>query len=215
MAATLLRRVDLGREKLDRRVVYAVSDLVAYSPVTQAHVGGNGMSLAELCDAAVSLSDNSAANFVMRAFDGPAGFTAFFREIGDSVTRLDRWETELNTAVPGNERDTTSPSAMAASVNKLVLGPVLTAKSRHQLTSWLVANKVGDNRLRAGVPQGWLVADKTGTGDQGTANDIGVLFAPSRAPLVVCCYLTEAKAAQPGEREAAIAEVARLAVTLA
>lgn len=215
MAAALLRRVDLGQERLDRAVVYATSDLVTYSPMTQPRVGGAGVPLYELCDAAMTLSDNTAGNLIMRPYGGPAGFTAFFREIGDSFTRLDRWETDLNTAIPGDERDTTTPSAMATSMRKFVLGDALTPKSRHHLMTWLLGNKVGDTRLRAGVPSGWLVGDKTGTGANGTVNDIGVLLAPNRAPMVATVYITGATAVDRKVCEAAIAQVAGLAAALA
>ena len=126
------------------------------------------MTLAELCEAAITLSDNTAGNLLLANYRRAGGLTAFVRTLGDTVTRLDRIETELNEALPGDPRDTTTPAAMAAEPAQLVLGDALSAKSRAQLKAWLVANKTGDTRLRAGVPAGWIVGDKTGTGGHGT-----------------------------------------------
>lgn len=190
-AGLVLARVDRKQENLDRRVSYAKSDLVTYSPATEKHVE-DGMTIAELCEAAITLSDNTAANLLLASFGGPAGFTAFVRSLGDETTRLDRIETELNQALPGDPRDTTSPRAMAQDLRGLTLGDTLSATSRAQLIAWLRANTTGGTRLRAGVPPGWTVGDKTGTGGRGTANDIAVLWPPQRAPLIVTVYLTGA-----------------------
>ena len=130
------------------------------------------------------------------------------RALGDTVTRLDRIETDLNEAVPGDPRDTTTPAAMLANLHALVLGNVLSAQSRDQLTHWLLANKTGDARLRAGLPKGWRVGDKTGSGDRGTTTDIGVIWPPQRAPIVVTTYLTES-AKSEAQRTAILAAVAR------
>jgi beta-lactamase class A len=199
--------VDDGRERLERRVTYAAGDLVTYSPITEKHVA-DGMTLAELCDAAVTLSDNTAGNLILRSIGGPAGFTAFARSLGDTVTHLDRWETELNEAVPGDPRDTTTPAAMLGNVHTLVVGNALTAASKEQLTKWLLGNKTGDTRLRANLPPGWRVADKTGSGERGSTNDIGVIWPPGRAPVVVTIYLTETTA-NADQRNAALAAVGK------
>jgi len=205
--AAVLARVDAGKEKLDRRLRYEAKHLVTYSPVTEKHLA-TGMTLAEICEAAITLSDNTAGNLLLSAIGGPEALTAFARTLGDTVTRLDRIETALNEAAPGDPRDTTSPSAMTANLRALVLGDALSANSRAQLKAWLIANKTGDTRLRAGVPAGWIVGDKTGAGDNGTNNDVGVFWPPDRAPLVVSVYLTECTA--PVERRnAAIAAVAK------
>ncbi|MEJ1161349.1 class A beta-lactamase [Prosthecomicrobium sp. N25] len=207
-AAAVLKRVDEGREDLARRVVYGADDLVTYSPGTERHVGAPGLSLAEIAEAAVTLSDNTAGNLLLRAVDGPSGLTAFLRAIGDGTTRLDRWETALNDVAPGDPRDTTTPNAMTASMRKLVLGDVLSAVSRERLAGWLVANKTGDARLRAGLPRDWRIGDKTGSGERGTANDVAVAWPPGRAPVIVTVYLTDSPA--PAEaRNAAIADVGR------
>ncbi len=185
---------------------FSAKDLVTYSPVTEKHTA-DGMTLAELCDAAITLSDNTAGNLLLAALGGPAGITAFARTLGDTVTRLDRIETELNEARPGDPRDTTTPAAMTANLRALLLGDALSAASRAQLTAWLVANKTGDTRLRAGLPAGWRVGDKTGAGANGTNNDVGVFWPPGRAPIVVSAYLTEAAAVPAAQRDAAIAAV--------
>ena len=208
--AAVLARHDAGKEQFDRRIRYGAKDLVTYSPVTEKHVG-TGMTLAELCDAAIALSDNTAGNLLLAALGGPEGLTAFARTLGDGVTRLDRIEPALNEAVPGDPRDTTTPAAMAANIRALVLGDALSAPSREQLRRWLIASRTGDTALRAGVPAGWTVGDKTGSGERGTRNDVGVIWPPERAPVVVSVYLTEAKVPVE-QRNAAIAAVAKAVV---
>ncbi|MFH5924781.1 class A beta-lactamase [Roseomonas xinghualingensis] len=204
-AAAVLARVDAGKERLDRLVPYGSGDLVVYSPVTKERTGA-GMTLAELCAAAITLSDNTAGNLLLANIGGPAGFTAYMRSLGDEVTRLDRIEPALNEALPGDPRDTTSPAAMASSLQALALGTALSATSRAQLVQWLLDNKTGDTRLRARLPAGWRVGDKTGSGDQGTANDVGILWPPGGAPIIVSAYLTETRAGMD-ERSAILAAV--------
>ncbi|MEO6921223.1 MAG: class A beta-lactamase [Collimonas sp.] len=213
-SALVLKRVDQGKEQLARRIRYKAGDLVPYSPTTEHHTGGDGMSVGELCEAAITLSDNTAANLLLHSFGGPAQLTAYLGASGDKMTRLDRIEPHLNEAAPGDPRDTTTPNAMVQSLRGILLGNNLSASSRQQLTDWLLANKTGDKRLRALLPAGWRVADKTGTGDQGTANDIGMLLPPGGAPLLVASYLTGAVNATPAERDAVHAEVGRLAASL-
>ena len=193
-AATVLERVDQGKEKLDRVIPYGPGDLLDYAPVAKAHVADGGMTLGSLCAAAIDWSDNTAANLVLDAIGGPAGFTAFVRSLGDSTTRLDRNEPSLNASVPGDERDTTTPMAMAEDVQTALLGNVLSEASRAQLEAWLISDKVGDKRLRAGLPPSWGIGDKTGSGDHGTANVIGLLRPPGRAPLIAAVYYTESDA---------------------
>lgn len=207
-AGAILAQVDAGKESLDRRIRFQAGELLAYSPVTKGRTGGDGMSLAELCEAALTESDNTAANLLLAALDGPAAVTAYARALGDGVTRLDRIEPDLNKSVPGDPRDTSSPSAMASNLQSLVLGNALSARSKDQLGRWLIANKTGDARLRAGLPSGWRVGDKTGSGDSGSTNDIGVLWPPQRAPLVIAVYLTETPRPDV-QRNATIASVAR------
>ncbi len=210
LAGWMLALVDQGKERLDARVHFAKADVVAYSPVSGPRAGdGGGLTVGELCSATVSLSDNTAANVLMARHGGPAGFTAFVRSLGDGTTRLDRTEPTLNEAKVGDPRDTTTPLAMLQTLQKLVLGDVLTPPSRAWLQRWLVETSTGDKRLRAGVP-GWKVGDKTGTaGDSGTANDVAVLWPPAGgAPVLVTCYLTRSTD-KPEQRDAAIAQVAR------
>ena len=208
-AALMLARVDRGEEKLDRRIIFAANDLVPYSPATKEHVGTGGMTVDAICAAAVTLSDNTAGNLMLASFGGPAGLTVFARTLGDTVTRLDRIETELNEGTPGDPRDTTSPLAMLGTMQKLVAGDVLTAASRERLIAWLIANKTGDRRLRAGMPASWRIGDKTGTGGNGSANDIAVAWPPGRAPVFVTAYYTGSTISDEA-RSAVIAEAGRI-----
>jgi beta-lactamase class A len=207
-AAGVLARVDAGKERLDRRIRFESRDVVVNSPLTKDRVGGEGMSLAELCEAAMIVSDNTAGNLLLAGLGGPAGLTAYARSLGDMVTRLDRIEPELNEAVPGDPRDTTSPAAMLSDLRALVLGSALSASSRDRLTGWLIGNKTGDTRLRAGLPSGWRVGDKTGAGERGTTNDVGVIWPPGRPPILVSVYLTETPLAGE-QRNATLAAVGR------
>ncbi|WP_442958151.1 class A beta-lactamase [Pinisolibacter sp.] len=205
-AAALLARVDRGEERLDRRIVFAASDLVTYSPTTEKRVGEPGMTLAEIAEAAVTLSDNTAANLILDAIGGPQGLTTFLRSLGDDVGRLDRRETQLNEAKPGDPRDTTTPSAAAHTLHELVVGRVLTPASREQLTAWLVGDRVGDALLRAGLPKNWTIADKTGAGGNGARGIVAVAWPPGRKPVTIAIYIAETAAAM-ADRNAAIAAI--------
>jgi len=200
-AAAVLKGLGADLAGLQRKIRFEKSDLVEYSPVTGEHAGGDGMTLAELCEAAVTRSDNTAGNLLLKNIGGPEGLTAFARSIGDEVTRLDRIETELNEATPGDPRDTTSPNAMAANLRKLLLGDALLPPARDQLATWMAANTTGDTRLRAGLPKDWRVGDKTGTGRHGTNNDIAIVSPPNRPPLLVTAYLTGANIDMGGPNE--------------
>jgi beta-lactamase class A len=205
-AAAILKRIDAGRERLDRRIPFGPSDLVVNSPTTKARVGEGGLTLAELCEAAMVMSDNTAGNLLLANLGGPAGLTAIARSLGDQTSRLDRWEPDLNEALPGDPRDTTTPAAMLENIRLLVLGDALSVSSRQQLTAWLLGNKTGDTRLRARLPKGWRVGDKTGAGEQGTTNDVGLLWPPNRDPVIVSAYLTNSPAPTE-QRNATIAAV--------
>jgi beta-lactamase class A len=207
-AGAVLAEVDAGRAQLGQRIRFGMEDLVAYSPITKGRVG-EGMTVAELCAAAVDYSDNTAGNMLLRQIGGPAGLTRFARSLGDEVTRLDRVETELNESLPGDPRDTTSPAAMLGNLNRLVLGSALSDASRELLALWLRGNTTGATRLRAGLPAGWVVGDKTGTGDRGSANDIAVIWPPDRKPALVTAYLT-GSTASIDVRSAALAAVGHL-----
>jgi beta-lactamase class A len=207
--AALLKRVDAGEETLDRFIRYGEADLLSYAPVAKAHLAAGGMTLSDMCAAAIDLSDNTAANAILAAIGGPAGWTRFVRGLGDAKSRLDRTEPTLNTALPGDPRDTAVPVAMASDLKRVLLGDALSPASRERITGWMVDCETGLARLRAGLPSSWRVADKTGTGDNATSNDIAVAWAP-RDPIVITCYLTGAKTASADARDAAIADVGRL-----
>ncbi|MGW2509808.1 class A beta-lactamase [Streptomyces scopuliridis] len=182
-AGAVLRKYSLGG--MDRVITYSKDDLIANSPVTEKHVE-TGMSLKELCDAAVRFSDNTAANLLFDALGGPKGLEAVLREIGDDVTLMERREPELSRWVPGDTRDTSTPRALAKDLRAFVLGDVLGKAERAQLTEWLRTNTTGDALIRAGVPKGWVVGDKTGTGSyHGARNDIAVVWPPDSAPIVM------------------------------
>src|SRR5262249_32710468 len=189
-AAAVLKRVDEGTEKLDRRVKFTTSDIVINSPVTKGRGGGEGMSVGDLCAAAMTVSDNPAANLILASLGGPQALNDYARSLGDAVTRLDRVEPDLNEALPDDPRDTTTPAAMLKNIQALVLGDALFERSKEQLISSLVGNKTGDARLRARLPAGWRVGGKTGSGEHGTTNDVGVAWPPQSAPVLIGVYLT-------------------------
>ncbi|GAB0115124.1 class A beta-lactamase [Acidisoma sp. C75] len=208
-AACVLAAVDAGRLSLGQRITYGPEKVVTYSPVTAKHVGPPGLALGDICAAAVTLSDNTAGNLMLGEIGGPAGLTRWLRGIGDGVTRLDRWETALNDYHPGDPRDTTTPQAMLADLQRLLLGPVLSPASRHQLMQWMLADQVGAARLKAGLPAGWRIGDKTGSGAMNATNDIGILWPPAGAPILVAVYAI----GLPGDmaaRNAVIAEIGQL-----
>ncbi|MET8121115.1 class A beta-lactamase [Micromonospora sp. NPDC005291] len=170
--------------ELDRVVRYTADDLVTYSPITEQHVA-EGMTLRAIADAAVRYSDNTAANLMVRHLGGPQKFEKELREIGDKVTDPARYETELNEARPGDRRDTSTPQAMAGSLRAYAVGDALEPSDRDILNGWLRGNTTGGALIRAGVPAGWVVGDKTGSGGYGTRNDIAVIWPPDRAPIVL------------------------------
>jgi beta-lactamase class A len=204
--AAILKRVEAGQESLERRIPFDASDLVVNSPTMIARVGEGSLTLAEICEAAMIVSDNTAGNLLLASLGGPAGLTTFARSLGDQTTRLDRIEPDLNQALPGDPRDTTSPAAMLGNLRTLVLGHVLSSTSRRQLTAWLLGNKTGDTRLRARLPKDWRVGDKTGAGEHGTTNDVGLFWPPDRDPAIVCAYLTTSPGS-PEQRNATLAAV--------
>lgn len=217
LAAMVLREADAGRLSLDERIVYTKADLQSYAPITSQHLADGHMTVAALAEAAQTTSDNTAANLLLRRLGGPARFTASVRQAGDAVTRLDRFEPTLNLVVPGDDRDTTTPRAMATLVAKYLTTDYLSAASRERLIGWMVATTTGQKRIRAGFPADWRAGDKTGTAqaDEMTdkVNDIAIAFPPGRAPLVVTAYFDSVRktgATQPGD-EAALAAAGRVA----
>jgi len=210
-AAAVLKRVDEGQEKLDRFVSYGPKDILEYAPVTKAHLNDGGMTLGALCAAAIEQSDNTAGNLLLDAIGGPVGLTKFVRSIGDETTRLDRKEPELNSVGPGDERDTTSPAAICASLQRLVLGNALSESSRHQLEDWLQHNETGALMIRAGVPKTWIVGDKTGRCGNGETNDVAIIRPPGRSPIVAAIY-TIGSTSSADDLAATVAETARTVV---
>ena len=190
LTACILRRNAADASLMSRHIDFDKRVLIGHSPVVEKHVG-QGMSVEELCAAAMEYSDNAAANLLLDLIGGPAALTTFARGIGDEKFLLVRRETELGSAIPGDERDTTTPQAMAQSLQRLILGDALPAPQRDQLLRWMRANQTGAKRIRAGLPSDWLVADKTGSGDYGTTNDIAVLHRPGKTPLVLVIYFTQ------------------------
>jgi beta-lactamase class A len=207
LAAAVLARVDEETESLSRRIPVRKQDLVTWAPFSETRVGTDA-SVEELCAAAMTQSDNVAANLLLPSIGGPAGIGAFARTLGDEQTRLDRMETELNSAIPGDPRDTTTPLAMLGNLRELLLGEALGPASHELLEGWLRGNRTGDERLRAGLPAGWRAGDKTGSGANGTTNDVAILWPPGRRPLLVAAYLTGSKLDSP-QRDALHAALAR------
>lgn len=207
LAAAVLARIDAGREQAGRRIAIRRSDLLPYSPVTEAKAGSS-LTVEELCAAAVTFSDNAAANLLLATLGGPAGLTDQLRRWGDTETRLDRQEPDLNESRPGDPRDTTTPGAMVRLLDRILLRDALSPGSRKRLLGWMRATTTNRNRLAAGLPPGWSVASKTGTGSNGSTNDAGILFPPEWPPVAVAIYLTETDAPLAA-REAVLADVAR------
>lgn len=206
--AALLHEHPLATGYFDQTIHYTHDDLVPYSPTTETRLD-TGMTVAELCEAAITRSDNTAGNQILKLLGGPPALTAFLRTIGDDTTRSDRWETDLNTSIPGDDRDTTTPRAIAADYRKLVVENTLGAPERDLLESWLIANTTGAQRIRAGLPNTWTVGDKTGTGDYASANDIAVAWTDRGEPVVIAVLTAKPdQRAQPDN--ALLADAARI-----
>ena len=208
-AAAVLHQNPLSH--LDNRVTFTKADVGSISPITEHHIA-TGMTIRQLCDAAIRYSDGTAGNLLMRDIGGPARLTAYLRGLGDTVSRMDRYEPGLNRNRPGDPRDTTTPRAIAADHQKLVLGDALTADKHALLTDWLERITTGAARVRAGVPEGWKVADKTGTGDYGRANDVAVVWPPHAAPLVLA-IMSDRSGYHTAPKEALIAEATKKIVS--
>jgi len=200
LAAAVLARVDAGQEKLDRIIQFKKADLMEYSPGTAQFADGRGMSIAQLCETAITISDNTATNLLLdKSLQGLANLNAFLRSQGDNVTRFDRLEPYLNEARTGDERDTSTPKAMGADLQRFLTGDSLSPSSRKQLADWMLETRTSGERLRSGLPSGWRLADKTGTGSNGTANDVGVYWTSAGDQIFVCVFLTEAKIDRTGQ----------------
>lgn len=200
VAAAVLKQSETQHDILQQKMVIKQADLTNWNPVTEKYVNKE-MTLAELSAAALQYSDNTAMNKLLEHLGGTGSVTAFARSIGDTTFRLDRTEPELNTAIPGDERDTTSPLAMAKSLRKLTLGDALASTQRAQLVEWLKGNTTGGQSIRAGLPESWVVGDKTGGGDYGTTNDIAVIWPEGHAPLILVTYFTQPQQDAKGRKD--------------
>ncbi len=210
--AAILKKSESDPTLLQKRIKYSKKyvDKSGYAPITKQHIA-DGMTIAELCAAAIDYSDNVAMNLVIKNVGGIVAVNKYARSINDNKFNLTRLEPELNTAIPKDIRDTTTPAAMGNSLQLLVLGDALQSLQREKLITWLKNNTTGDARIRAGVPKGWIVADKTGTGDYGTSNDIGVIWSPNGAPIVLVIYTTQSKKSA-SSRDNVIASATRIVV---
>jgi beta-lactamase class A len=209
LAALVLRRVDRRKEGLEQMIAYGAEDLQDYAPVARQNLAKGAMSVVDMCKAAVELSDNTCANLLLARVGGPAALTAFWRSTGDAVSRLDHAEPLLNRTPPGDPHDTTTPAAMADNLRRFVVGYALSLESRERLTGWMLNCQTGDNRLRAGLPKGWRIGDKTGNNGKDAAGDIAAAWPRPGAPVLICCY-TQGGSPTPAVMDAVFAEVGRM-----
>jgi beta-lactamase class A len=213
LSAAILRRVDQGRERLDRVIPYGPEVLMGNSNATKQNLG-KGMTVGALCEATIIWSDNAAANLLLDALEpkkGPEAMTRFLRAIGDQTTRVDRYEPEINTGPESDLRDTTTPTAILATWKALLVDDALSPASRQQLTAWVVANRTGDKRIRAGLPRGWKVGDKTGNNGESITNDIAIAWPPGRKPALIAAF-HDRGSSDDDKRSAVLAEVTRAIV---
>ena len=211
LATAILQQADQGRLSLAKEIAFGQKDLLDYAPVTKAHVADGKMAISDLCAAAVEVSDNTAANLLLPLVGGPSGLTQFVRGLGDTVTRFDRTEPDLNSNIDGDERDTTTPAAMAGLLRTVFTTPVLKPDSLDRLKAWMVATSTGQKRIRAALPAGWTAGDKTGTSGNGAVNDVAVIWPDKGDPIFMAVYTTGGTLDAAG-REAAIADTAKLAL---
>lgn len=216
LAAAVFRLADQGKLKLDTIVPYTKADIVFHAPVTEPNLAKGGMTIRDLAEAAQKQSDNVAANLLLKQLGGPAGFTQFFRDIGDQTTRIDRFEPDMNDVKPGDDRDTTTPVAMAETIRKLLVLDLLKPDSRELLWQWMADTTTGAKRLRAGLPPTWRAGDKTGTylGDEGAkVNDVAIATPPDRPAIIITAYLNTTTPSENirDEDQAVLAEVGRIA----
>jgi beta-lactamase class A len=212
LAAAVLQQADQARLELTQGVTLTQKDILSYAPVTSKHVADGSMTVADLCSAAVTLSDNTAANLLYPLVGGPSGLTTFVRQLGDTVTQFDRMEPELNTNVDGDPRDTSTPAAMTALLQMVYGGTVLRPESLAQLQAWMVQCSTGAKRIRASVPADWSAGDKTGTGENKATNDVAVLWPPNNKPAIYLTVFTSGGGLDDDGRNAIIAEAAKAVI---
>ena len=209
LGAFVLHRVDAGQESLDRAIPYTSADILEHAPITKEELAKGQMTIAQLNAASIQYSDNTAANLLLDAVGGPKALTAYLRSIGDKTTRLDRNEPSLNANLAGDERDTSTPQAMAATLKTLLVDEHLSPASREQLKAWMLGNTTGNAKLRAGFDPFWMVGDKTGAGANGASNDVAIVYPRGRAPFIIAVFYT-GSSKSGDEKNAVIAEVARI-----
>lgn len=210
--AAILKQSMSDSDLLQQKMTYTKQELVDWSPITEKHLA-SGMSISELCAATIMYSDNTAINLLMKKLGGPSAVTAFARSMGDGTFKLDSWEPELNSN-PSDLHDTSTPEAMENSLRKLALGNTLASPQREQLLGWLKANTTGDSRIRAGVPKGWIVGDKIGTGGSyGVTNDIAIIWPPKAPPIIMAIYFTTKDKNDTKHHDDVIASASRILIS--
>jgi len=209
LVAAVLSRVDAGKEQLNRTIEFGQADILEYAPITRQHLEDGTMNVAELSAAAIQYSDNTAANLLLQSIGGPKELTRYLRSVGDKATRLDRTEPTLNSNLLNDPRDTTTPSAMVDTMEKLLVGGALSEQSKEQINTWLVGNTTGDKKLRAGMNPDWKIGDKTGSGDNGASNDVAIVWPTGKKPFLIAVYYTGANSSADKKSEV-IAEVGRI-----
>ena len=211
LAVATLQRVQRDEEQLDRAVAVTRADMIPHAPVTEKAIGRT-LTIRELMQATVEVSDNPAANILIREMGGIAVWRSWWPTFGDTTTVISRLEPDLNTAVPNDPRDTCLPDQTVANIRELAFSDRLTPEHDQLISGWLTASPTGPSRIKAGVPQGWTVAHKTGTGSNGATNDIGMLTPVSGSPVLLAAYFTGAAEATDDQRDAVIAEATRRAL---
>jgi len=209
LVAAVLSRVDANLERLDRSINYSQADIQNYAPITKKYLADGKMSVADLSAAAIQYSDNTAANLLLQSIGGPKGLTKYLRTLGDKTSRLDRNEPELNTNITGDIQDTTTPSAMLDTMQKVLIGKSLSPKSNQQLITWLLGNTTGDKKLRAGMNQEWKVGDKTGSGGNGASNDVAIVWPTGKKPFLLAVYYSAANSSTE-KQNTIIAEIGHI-----
>lgn len=208
LVTAILKASEQDKNLLRQKIMYTKQDLVSWSPITEQHVA-QGMTIFELCKAAMTHSDNTATNLLMKKLGGPEQVTAFARATGDPVFHINNWEPHLNSD-PATSQDVSTPAAMSRALHNLMLGNILALEQSKLLLSWMEQNTTGDTRIRAGVPKGWLVADKTGSGSA-IANDIAVIWPKNSGPIVLSIYTYRNNKKEP-RRDDIVVAVTRLAL---